>query len=87
MCNRLRFYTRQIHGQCKQCNVYTGGGNRAGYEAGIIERYGQEYLDELYAYKALADQGKLERLTKEEVREMAAEHRRMTRELKGARDE
>lgn len=80
--SRLRFAHINIHGQCKKCNSFVGGGNRVEYERGIVERYGQDYLDEIYELKRKADQGELEPLTKDEVREIAKEHRRMVRDMK-----
>lgn len=79
--NRIRFDTRLIHGQCRQCNSYTGGGNIHGYIAGIRKRYGEEYLALMYEIKRMAEHGELPPLTKDEVREIAANHRRMAREL------
>ena len=40
------FDERNIHLQCKQCNAFRGG-NPQVYEVFIIEKYGQEVLDEL----------------------------------------
>ncbi len=79
--NRLRFDTRAIHGQCRACNSYKGGGNIHGYTAGLIRRYGEEFLLELDALKRDADQGLLAPLTKDEARQIAADHRKMAREL------
>jgi hypothetical protein len=83
--NRLRFDTRAIHGQCRQCNSFKGGGNVHGYRVGLARRYGEEFLLELDLLKRAADQGELERLTKDEARSIAAEHRKMTRELERGR--
>lgn len=45
--NELRFNLKNIHLQCSQvCNVY-GAGKAKEYAAGILERYGHEYLDYL----------------------------------------
>ena len=79
--SRLRFDHRVIHGQCSQCNRFSGGGNMQGFIEGIRHRYGEQYLADLYELKARADRGELEPLTKDEAREIAAEHRRMAREL------
>ena len=80
-CNRLRFDTEAIHGQCRKCNSYVGGGNLHGYIAGLESRYGRAFVDDLYELKAKADQGLLAPLTKEEVRSIAKEHRKLAREL------
>lgn len=37
----LRFYTLNIHGQCKRCNRWLGG-NYHEYRAGLVERLGLE---------------------------------------------
>jgi hypothetical protein len=81
-CNRIRFDTEAIHGQCRKCNSYVGGGNLHGYIAGLEARFGRAYVDDLYALKAKADQGLLAPLTKEEVREIAREHRKLAREMR-----
>lgn len=78
-CNPFRLDVRQIHGQCKKCNHFDSG-NRVGYEAGIIERYGQGYLDELLALEFEA-QNNPELLTKEEIRAEGKRYRKLTREL------
>lgn len=44
----MEFVENNIHGQCKHCNDYLAG-NHANYERGLIERFGQEYVDALYA--------------------------------------
>lgn len=79
--SRLRFDHRVIHGQCSKCNRYVGGGNLHGYIEGIRQRFGEKYLQELYELKEQADRGELEPLTKDEVREIAAQHRRWAREI------
>jgi len=42
----LKFDTRNINSQCVSCNSWKSS-NRAGYEAGIVKRFGQERLDAL----------------------------------------
>jgi hypothetical protein len=42
----LEFAENNIHGQCKHCNDYLGG-NPAGYERGLLERFGPEYVEAL----------------------------------------
>lgn len=79
--SRLRFDHRVIHGQCAKCNRYAGGGNMHGFIDGIRQRYGAQYLADLYELKAQADRGELVRLTKEEVRQIASDNRRQKREL------
>jgi hypothetical protein len=42
----LELVENNIHGQCKHCNDYLGG-NPAGYERGLLERFGAEYVEAL----------------------------------------
>ncbi|KGQ29994.1 recombinase NinG [Gallibacterium genomosp. 2] len=44
----LRFYTLNIHGQCKRCNRYLGG-NYHEYRVGLIERLGIKKVEEIEA--------------------------------------
>lgn len=44
----LRFYTLNIHGQCKRCNRYDGG-NYHQYRIGLIERLGEEKVQQIEA--------------------------------------
>ncbi len=44
----LRFDTRNIHAQCKRCNRYLAG-NAIEYRAGLVARYGAEFVDALEA--------------------------------------
>jgi hypothetical protein len=83
-CHPLRLDTRLIHGQCRKCNSYTGGGNVHGYIAGLIQRYGQEYVDRCYAIKNAAERGEMPLLTREGVTAKATEFNRMVRELRKA---
>ena len=81
-CNRLRFDTEAIHGQCRRCNSFLGGGNLHGYIAGLTKRYGGAYVEDLYRLRDKADQGLLAPLTKDEVRSIAKEHRKLAREMR-----
>ncbi|ARB76481.1 recombination protein NinG [Pasteurella multocida] len=44
----LRFYTLNIHGQCKKCNRYHGG-NYHQFRIGLIERLGVEKVEQIEA--------------------------------------
>lgn len=44
----MEFVENNIHGQCKHCNKQLSG-NHAEYERGLIEKFGREYVDALYA--------------------------------------
>lgn len=44
--SNLKFNEKNIHGQCKQCNMFKEG-NESGYRVGLIQRYGKEFLSEL----------------------------------------
>ena len=83
-CHPLRLDPRLIHGQCRKCNSYTGGGNIHGYLAGLVQRYGQAYVDECYAIKNAAERGEIPLLTRDEVTATAAEFNRKARELRKA---
>lgn len=78
--SRLRFDPRCLNGQCEDCNRYNGG-RPAEYDAGYAARYGADALAELHELKRQADRGELPPLTKDEVRQIAVDHRRMAREL------
>lgn len=79
--SRFRWDVRQIHLQCHQCNAHMSG-NTAGYDAGLVARYGQAYLDAILAAKSYVDTGQEPRLTKEECRQIAAGFRAKIREIK-----
>jgi hypothetical protein len=70
----LRFDLRNINGQCKHCNNYLAG-NPHGYRAGYIERFGSEALAELEA------DNEARHHTKTDLIQIAADYRRMTREV------
>lgn len=44
--SELRFDERNIHGQCRHCNIDLSG-NRAAYRLGLIDRYGLEYVESI----------------------------------------
>lgn len=46
----LDFHEKNINGQCHDCNNFAGG-NKDGYKAGLILRYGPDVIDELEAVK------------------------------------
>lgn len=48
--NGILFDDRGIHFQCKPCNGFRGG-EQAIYKDFMLERYGQEVIDELYAQR------------------------------------
>jgi hypothetical protein len=78
--SRLRFDHRCLNGQCEDCNRYNGG-RPADYDEGYRARYGEAAWQELHELKRQADRGELLPLTKDEVRQIAIDHRRMAREL------
>jgi len=83
-CHPIRLDPKLIHGQCRKCNSYIGGGNVHGYIAGLIQRYGQDYVDECYAIKNTAERGEILLLTRDEVAAKAAEFSRLAREQRKA---
>lgn len=70
----LRYDTRNIHGQCKRCNQYLSG-NAIEYRAGLIQRFGAEFVDELEA-----DQTPRKH-TVDELKEIISTFRAMAKEL------
>jgi len=46
--SNLRFDENNIHGQCEQCNLRKEG-NESGYRVGLIQRYGQEFVNKIDA--------------------------------------
>ena len=48
----IRYDEQNIHRSCEQCNTH-GHGNKTGYRAGLIERYGIGYVNQLEAKKDL----------------------------------
>lgn len=79
-CSRFRFNLINIHRQCGYCNQHLSG-NPLEYRKGLIERYGESYLDDIEEFKRMADSGEEKRLTKEEVRSMKTEFRLMIKEI------
>lgn len=75
----IRYDERNIHKSCEQCNTYKHG-NLIGYRKGIIERYGQAYMDELDAIK-LGEQSK-KRWGADELRQIEARYKFKLIELK-----
>lgn len=83
--SRLRFDERVIHGQCSTCNRFVGGGNKEAFRRGLVERYGEAFVEELDEFQRQADRDELEPLTKDEVLKIAAEFRRRTRAMRKER--
>lgn len=44
--SNLRFNENNISGQCQQCNLLKEG-NESGYRVGLIQRYGQEFVNKI----------------------------------------
>lgn len=44
--SNLKFDENNIHGQCQKCNLFKEG-NESGYRAGLIQRYGIEFVNSL----------------------------------------
>ena len=84
--SRLSLDPRQIHGGCIKCNKFVGGGNRPGYDAGLLQRYGPDYLALLQELKRKADSGEDAPLTKDEVATIKKEYAAKCRELKKNND-
>ena len=50
----LRFHENNVHGQCNSCNRH-GHGNLASYLHGLLDRIGQDGLNELMLLKEMYD--------------------------------
>lgn len=74
----LRFYHANIHGQNGESNSKQAG-DAINYRAGMIQRYGEQYVRELEDFKRCEDSGLITAPTKDEVLAMAAWCRAMTR--------
>lgn len=62
----MQWYIHNIHGQCHYCN-HNLSGNRKGYRNGLLERYGQEYVDTLEAFNS---KNKLLKLNRYDIAEL-----------------
>jgi len=79
--NSLYFNEMNVHGQCSACNTFLEG-NTLAFRKGVIERYGVEVLDELEKAKVL---GQGRKWYDHEYKELAAEYRKKSREMKKER--
>lgn len=77
--SHLRFDERNVHKQRKGCNR-PGGSNRQKFRAGIVARYGEQYVAEL---EALEYTPPTRDLTKEELVAIKETYQRKLKELKG----
>lgn len=76
----LRFFHGNIHGQGKKSNRYGRGTEETlGYTQGLIDRYGEDYLESVNEFKRLEDNGLIPAPTREEVAGMVKWCRAMTR--------
>ena len=71
----LRFNNHNAHGQCKKCNRYLSG-NAIEYRRGLIERYGQDYVDILEADQCVR------KYTVEGLQAIAKQYKALTKQLK-----
>lgn len=76
--SNLALDPRNIHKQCQPCNNHLHG-NAIAYRAGLIERYGVEYVE------ALESDNDSRHLTAEEVDAIRDEYRAKTNQLKKER--
>ncbi len=76
----LRFFHGNIHGQGKKSNRYGRGTEEViDYQQGIIDRYGQSYLNDLNEFKRMEDSGLIPKPSKSDVQAMAKWCRAMAR--------
>jgi len=76
----LRFDERNAHGQCKHCNRYLSG-NHVEYRKRLAMRIGADALEALESDKCV------KKYSKDELSVMAAEYRRMAREVKRSQNQ
>lgn len=74
----LRFDETNIHGQCVRCNLYLSG-NLIYYRIGLVERYGESYVQGL-EQKA---KNKLKKYTRHELEEIIAKYKPRRSALSG----
>ena len=72
----LFFHERNVHAQCLRCNIFLSG-NGAIYYRKMIERYGQESVDELFELK---DRG-YRKYSIEEYQELIEEYKLKVEQL------
>lgn len=76
----LRFFHGNIHGQGLKSNRYGRGTEETlDYTQGLIDRYGESYLEDLKEFKRLEDNGLLPTPTREDIAAMVKWCRAMTR--------
>lgn len=79
--NALYFHPMNVHTQCHHCNTFLEG-NTMEYRKGLVRRYGEEVLEELELAKATDRAAKWPDF---EYKELAAEYRKKSRQLKKER--
>ena len=62
----MQWYIHNIHGQCHFCNQNLSG-NRKAYRIGLVQRYGQDYVDTLEAFNS---KNKLLKLNRYDIAEL-----------------
>ena len=76
----LRFFHGNIHGQGFKSNRYGRGAEETlDYTQGLIDRYGESYLEDLKEFKRLEDNGLIPTPTRDEIAAMVKWCRAMTR--------
>ncbi len=74
----LRFFHGNIHGQNAESNTHKSG-DTVNYRAGVVERYGNEYIDDVEEFKRLTDCREIPPPTREEVAAMVKWCKGMTK--------
>jgi hypothetical protein len=72
---QLALDPRNVHRQCAPCNLYLHG-NPIAYRAGLVERYGVEYVE------AIESENEPLKLTVDELRQLKTIYRAKARDLK-----
>lgn len=79
--NSLYFHEKNVAGQCSACNTFLEG-NTMAFREGLVRRHGEGVIEELEQARA-AGQGR--KWYDHEYKELAAEYRRKSREIKKER--
>jgi len=74
----LIFDERNVNKQCSECNGVNMHGNVLEYHKGLINRYGQKYVDEL---DAIADDNRMKKFSRQELIDIANKYKLKLKKL------
>ena len=73
---------RNLNGQCKECNLFKGGGNQYEYRIGYIARYGLAAFEDLEEFKRSTDRGEIPSITIDECKQAIADSKARLKAIK-----